>query len=101
MKSVALMGFPFAFNFCTHVFFHKFEIHKIKALGFLLEFSKDKSFNFFKGKTHQNLFNQYFRLKLILEFKKTRFTFTLLQCIQVEFNSQKSSVAVTPAFYFT
>ena len=80
--------------------FHKVETHKIKALGFLLEFLKGKSFIFLKKKTHQNLFNQYFRLQLNLEFKKSRFTCTFLQGIQVEFNSQRSLVAVTPAFYF-
>lgn len=78
--------------------FHKVETHKIKALGFLLEFLKGKSFKFLKKKHIKICLINI--LDYILEFKKSRFTFTFLQCIQVEFNSQKNLMAVTPAFYF-
>lgn len=44
------MGFSFAFNFCSHFFFHKAEIHKIKALHFILEFLKQNVLFFKKGK---------------------------------------------------
>lgn len=50
------MGFSFAFNFCSHVFLcvffsHKVEIHKIEALGVVLEFLKGKDLYFKRENT--------------------------------------------------